>query len=418
MKKPTTSPWKLRAIRTMALGLGITAAVPALLSTADAARPCPQCDCDNGAQGTAGNGVNGTDNVAPVPDDGMNNVQPDALDDVIQPYSDYDTVAGGPLSLSPNMIGDFFGNGGQFTFGTGLPIGPGQGGYIPVAAGDRRVKISENLSPIPRDRVYVTYNNFQNAVRGQNNQDIDVNRYTGGGEKTFWDGMGSVEFRMPFASGLNARPVLGDPGNDQGTEFGNITIIPKFILSSDQNYVLSTGLGINLPTARDAILSAPNGVPLAVYQNDAVHLLPFLGLLVTPTDNTYVISFAQVDFDTNGNDVYNSFSGTHSRIQDPALLHLDLAVGSWIYRNDYSRLSGIAPQVEIHYSTTMQDFDQADGFTPITNRLDTLILTGGMNFQFFNRSNLTVGCAVPVNTNHQEEKQFDAEVQVLFNRFF
>ena len=115
--------------------------------------------------------------------------------------------------------------------------------------------------------------------------------------------------------------------------------------------------------------------------------------------------------------------------QDQNLFHFDFAVGRYLYRDDSARLTGIAAQFEVHYSSTLQDTDQisfggGEIFNPF-NRLDLLVLTGGLNFQFWNTSWLTVGCAVPVRGSHYDriydinpERPFDAEVQVFFNRYF
>jgi hypothetical protein len=51
------------------------------------------------------------------------------------------------------------------------------------------------------------------------------------------------------------------------------------------------------------------------------------------------------------------------------------------------------------------------------NRVDFLNLTSGLHFQIGPLSNLRVGCAVPLHTSG-ENRQFDSEIQVQFNRFF
>ncbi len=165
------------------------------------------------------------------------------------------------------MIGDFFGGG--FYYGS-----IGSSGKLPpalnIAAGDRRFKISENTSPLTRDRFYFSYNQFQNALTTADDEELNLHRYTFGGEKTFFDGLASVELRTPFANGLSAHQSLdGNLGNDQGTEFGNISVIPKVVLFSDTSFLVSTGLGVNLSTARDASFETTTG--RVDIKNDAVH---------------------------------------------------------------------------------------------------------------------------------------------------
>src|SRR5262249_26826731 len=102
-----------------------------------------------------------------------------------------------PNSVAPYMIGDFFICTGQIIFTESNPTGkPGQGivlGDIPSAGGTARVKISEDNSPIPADRLFFLYNFFQNAIQlpTPTTHYIDIDRYTFGAEKTFFDGQGS-----------------------------------------------------------------------------------------------------------------------------------------------------------------------------------------------------------------------------------
>src|SRR4029079_49151 len=113
---------------------------------------------------------------------------------------------------------------------------------------------SENNSPIPRDRVFMTYNHFQNAIPyyGNPNQIINVDRYMPGIEKTFWNGMASLELRTPICSTQTTNLDLVDENNLIDGVFGNMTIAAKFLLWQDEVLAMAVGTGINLPTA-------PNG---------------------------------------------------------------------------------------------------------------------------------------------------------------
>jgi hypothetical protein len=317
------------------------------------------------------------------------------------------------------MIGDFFAN--PYVYGDVSQSYYQDIGALSLAGGDRRFKISDNTSPIPRDRLYFTYNHFHNALFTTDGRQIDLNRYTFGGEKTFWDRLASVDFRLPVAGGLASDQFQDGIDNDEDTVFGNATIVPKAIIAAGDIWLMSVGLGINLPTADDGSLRLPNGELITV-ENEAVHLLPFLGFYASPNDALYAIGYLQLDFDTSGNSVTRSapnLPSLHGVLQDPTLLHADVAFGYWIYRNEGSRLTGIAPQLEFHYTTTVQDSDVANGVVPVTSRFDLLTLTAGVNVQLY-RSFLTLGCAVPLRggDRHPEEHQYDAEAQVLFNRFF
>jgi hypothetical protein len=317
---------------------------------------------------------------------------------------------------APYMIGNLLGSSGFYLDGN-----------ISIAGGDRLFKISEIMSPIPRDRLFFSYNGFQQAALTIENRLIDVHRYTFGGEKTFFDGVASLEVRAPIVQGLNAVQTFdGNLFNDDAVEFGNMTLVPKVLVSDNGTLATSVGMGINLPTARDSNLY--NGA--LIIQNDAVHLSPFVGALYTPNDLTYAIGYAQVDFGASENPVIDGGVEVGA-LQDQTLLHFDIAVGRFLLRNPGARVSAIAPQLELHYTTTISDpdvvFTTQGPVGSLFGHLNFLTLTAGLQVQFFDTSWLTVGCAVPLRegdpailnaTVIHPDKQFDAEVLVTFNRLF
>ena len=142
--------------------------------------------------------------------------------------------AGSQQSVATYMVGDFFSGSGQIFFAL---TNPNNGGTeprplaeIPAAGGSRRVKISENNSPIPRDRIFYSYNGFDNAIPDFiGNTLIDVQRHTPGFEKTFLDGMGSIELRTPVAYTQNSNVFLNGGGPLKATEFGNISLALKML---------------------------------------------------------------------------------------------------------------------------------------------------------------------------------------------
>ncbi len=75
------------------------------------------------------------------------------------------------------------------------------------------MKLSENTSPIPRDRVFVNYSYFDNVPLQQGG--VDVNRFVPGFEKTFFNGITSVEVRAPMASTLDQRSAHDRPERRQ-----------------------------------------------------------------------------------------------------------------------------------------------------------------------------------------------------------
>jgi len=173
------------------------------------------------------------------------------------------------------------------------------------------------------------------------------------------------------------------------------------------------------PTGRDASLDV-DGLTVLV-RNDAFHFQPFLGWLWTPNDCWFAEGFMQADFDTNGNKVFDGRTGGPLTqigvLQEQSLLYLDFAIGRWLYNNPCGHLlTGIAPVVEFHYTTTMQDADFVWGIGNQSNRVDVLNITGGLHFQLGPRSTWTVAGVAPLRTG--DNKLFDAEARVQFDRRF
>src|SRR5262249_32962016 len=105
---------------------------------------------------------------------------------------------------------------------------PGQGaGAIPIPS-VRAIKISENQSPQPQDRVYVSFNYF-------NDLNSTIDRHAGafvnnlrayreifGVEKTFWDKNASIGLRIPVNSLAADSPIRGLGGTT--TTFGDLAV--------------------------------------------------------------------------------------------------------------------------------------------------------------------------------------------------
>ena len=170
-------------------------------------------------------------------------------------------------------------------------------------------------------------------------------------------------------------------------------------------------------------------------RNEAVHLQPFLGAVWKPSEKLFFLAFSQVDLDAHGNTVLMrnlSTPGDLSSVgvfQEQNLLFVDFCVGYWMYQNSCaSFITGIAPVVEFHYATTMQNEDFVSGpfgvigagnpqSGPVgSGRRDIINLTGGLHFQMGRLSTLTVAGVAPLRTG--EDREYDAEFVVQFNRRF
>src|SRR5688572_30352983 len=164
-------------------------------------------------------------------------------------------MQGAVAQLAPNMIGDFFGGGGGQS---AIQLFRGQGPTLvtipsPGTSSVGRVKLAENVSPIPRDRVFVNYSYFDNVPLTPDG--VNVNRFVPGFEKTFLDGTMSFEVRFPFASTLSSNVVAGGPTKDDWGEFGNLSAIWKTLLHVDRRWVTTAGLQLTVPTADDVTVS-------------------------------------------------------------------------------------------------------------------------------------------------------------------
>ena len=340
-------------------------------------------------------------------------------------------VAKGPQTIVPNMIGDMFGHTGSIN----LNIGGSAIVSDVIGVGGRRVKIAENNSPMPRDRIYHVYNHFHKALHSRNDllgssRDFNVDRFTFGAEKTFYGGITSVEVRIPFANTLESNTMISPssvPGSE-GFEFGNIWFGTKTLLYETRQLAVSAGVGTVLPTADNALIDASAVFAPGSYvriDNDTVSLSPFAGLLCVPSERVFMQTMLQTDIPINGNDVYWDLGtgNQNGSLNEQALILWSFDIGYWVYRNPCSvGLTGIAPIVEVHYTSTLQDADRVTmlaGVADVGNLSDqfaTWNTTMGITFEIANRSTLTTALVLPLNDD--DNRQFDAELNVQLNYFF
>ncbi len=340
------------------------------------------------------------------------------------------------LASVPNMFGDIgmMTATAQFVDSTGNRQVVGSFD-IPGAGGSRRVKIGENNSPIPQDRVFFMYNHFHNVydfdyvqftpIPTPVQRQLPIDRYILGVEKTFLDEWWSVEMRMPFNGAID----VSTPDFDvSGGNYGNLAVIVKRLLYMDDSFGMAAGLGLDLPTGSGA--ETRFGPGELRFENDALHLLPYFGAVASPSDNLFLTAFLQIDVATSGNEV---LFGPVGRPETSAgdyveqnLLYFDLGGGYWLYRNDYAEwITGLAGLLEFHYTTSLQDTDEvlieAPGFRTLidnpVNRFDVINVSAGANVAFGPMANLRVAGVFPLG-DEPGQRFFDAEVQVQFNHRF
>jgi hypothetical protein len=340
----------------------------------------------------------------------------------------------------------------------------------------------------------------------------DLDMYTFGAEKTFLDGQFSVEVRAPFFTSLASHNILstgvpggttgvldsayGGPGNANfrvlstpentlgrdDTEWGNLTLVLKGLVyrNCDSGFSLSAGAGMTLPTGQDEHLTvvdyaAPPSDPFAssmrrqniVIGNDTMSVSPFLAALWIPSKELFTQSFVSVEVPIGsspityldqrfaipgGGTTFAPFLSpvTAKRyIDEQTLLHLDWNIGYWIYRKpENSGLSGIAPCLEVHYTSTLDNVDRvqlpSDGSGQIVpvplnqlpvppeklklvtapgpvvggqrNRLDIVDLTVGTTFLFGQQTTLATAFTFPATET--PNRTFDWEFQLQLNYYF
>ena len=326
------------------------------------------------------------------------------------------------VSTDASMIGDLIGP--RIIF---------QGRTVVSPSATSRFKLSDNQSPIPRNRVFYNYSHFSNAVddtnMGSGNSNFDIDRHVFGLEKTFFDGMSSFEIRVPFANttGAQQNVTAGTPFTS-ATEFGDIAMAIKVLLMNRGNFQMSAGIAGSLPSGADLVLNDPN-LGQTVLKNDAVHAGPFMGFIYRPTQRWVLQSVLQVDFVLNGNDFYDESTGVTGQFQDQNLFMAAISSAYWLRQNDRSALiSDIAGIVELHYTTSTARGDMISNPSYPDSRYMSLVatqdatvnvfnITAGTELRFGPRNSVIIGAGAPL-VNGAADRLFDTEFLVQYNRFY
>jgi hypothetical protein len=273
-------------------------------------------------------------------------------------------------------------------------------------------------------------------------------------EKKFLENF-SIDVRMPLTGIIDYRARSDGPSpperrsyaNVQTSGVGNLSTSIKALLLQMNQTSISCGLQLSIPTGSDAeivVESFNNDIlsetTIISIDNDALHLMPFMGVYREIGDSWWLQAFTQVDVATRGNDVLveGDFVNLEGRLNEQTLLYSDISLGKWWYRNPcnssrYGRrgITGIASIFELHYTGTLNDVDpllstNILGVTnPVENRLDVLNLTGGLLFEFSERWRINVSGVVPLRSrafdpdgSRREDRFFNGELSLQINRFF
>jgi hypothetical protein len=294
---------------------------------------------------------------------------------------------------------------------------PGSGGVV------GRVKMSEENSPLPRDRVIFVYDYFSNTALSAGG--IDVNRFQFGLEKTFLDGRASVEARLPFAGTLNSTVVAGR--EDWDTELGNVRLAAKYLWWAGRVVQVSSGIGVSLPTSSDVGVFMPDGRRLMRIENESVQVEPFVAVMLTPNDRFFAQAWGWVNGDVSGSPLHVNpqvFGGLGQdiRFYDRTFVGADLQLGYWLYRSPYERLSGLAPFAELHWARAIEATDllheaRREGMAvDDTGGAEELNLTLGITALIRNRMTVTLGGSAPLWGGNR--RTFDGQFGVRVNWYY
>jgi len=305
--------------------------------------------------------------------------------------------AGSLADLAPAMIGDQS----PYSFMRTLQVPPIPTPYPPprpgigpvtrsaksiagVVPAVRGFKIADNQSPRPTDRVFSSFNYFDNVNRALNErlgapiQNMIVYRQVYGFEKTFFDQWASIGIRVPIDT-LNIQSSPRFPGlGGTSSAFGNVNVFTKFILWEDRaGSLISAGLAIDTPTGPNSFAGFPT-----ILGKNVTDIQPFLGYIFTNGGDWFVHGFGSVAVPTDS--------------ALPTLMFLDAALGYYVYRNNTpgSFLTAVVPTFETHVNIPLNhsslNFNDTYGTPTVVD------LTFGLNTEFFKRGVMTLGYALPV----------------------
>ncbi len=340
------------------------------------------------------------------------------------------------LADAPAMFGHFYGGGMTLTSRFIDCMGSEATAVtdVPLAGRSRRTHVGENNKALTHDRVYLRYNHYHRASTasvdcpfyGSTRRDFHLDSYTLAAEKTFGDGIWSLEARMPFAGQMDFSDSLLSV---HGERVGNLALILKRMLHLSEHTSVVGGLGIDVPTG-SSVKGEAFWIDYKV-KNDAIHLLPYMGFLGAWDNRYFANGFVQFDVPVNGQrvsiDDYFIGEVELGKFHEQTLLHLDVSVGRWLQRNpDAPLLTGLAFLTELHYTTALNNADHLFWygffmdpdlhFHNPGNQVSLLNLTIGLHSEWRNNTSLRIGSVFPLRTG--TDRTFDAELQVQLERRF
>lgn len=273
-----------------------------------------------------------------------------------------------------------------------------------LAPSVRGLKIGENQSPQPQDRVFYSFNYYSNLNATIDKRfDTPINnvqayRSIFGFEKTFDQGRASFGMVLPLDTLSASSTIKGNFAKPGGvsTAVGDLSIFTKFIIRQNMKTgsLFSGGLVVTAPTG-PASFAGANYI-------SAIHttqIQPYIGYIFR-REKYFLHGFSSFSFPMNPNDV--------------TLMYNDIGVGYFLYQdpnfNSNNWITAVVPTSEIHINSPL---NHQNPYNPndIAGSANVVNLTQGLNIEMRHRSIITFGIATPITT----PRPFDLEALILFN---
>lgn len=307
------------------------------------------------------------------------------------------------------------------------------------------LKVSDNNSPLPRDRVYYRFSNYDALIKTaprvdypstvqqfRSEQSLPV--HTIGLEKTFCDGRASVEVRAPFSRRIDFdNTFISDDGSSAASTSyatageGNMSVITKAIIGADDDFIWGGGVAVEAPTGRDTQFDL--FFTRGEYQNKAAYLYPYLAALWTPQSRVFHQALVGVNVPLGDDElvildptILPPTELSRVDIEPATTISIDWSTGYWLRQNASDRyITGIALIGEMHYTgsfgaPTQTQPDSGLFFSDIAagaSSVDYLNLTSGLHLQIGPRMSLRVSGVLPV-----ADRPFDDEVTAQWTYWY
>jgi hypothetical protein len=256
------------------------------------------------------------------------------------------------------------------------------------------LRVADNNSPLPRDRVsfgYKNYHRVRTAEGGPGLEDFaELQEFQFRAERTFLDSCMSVEVILPFAytTDSNDTGSIASPPTLNG-ELGNVGVGLKGLLWSDGIQFVTAGLLVELPTADDRVNLLGGTLP-----NEAWYFSPYLAALYVPTERWFLQGFTSVRLATDSNQEV----GLNREFTGPDMFMLDVGTGYLLMERREGLLRAVTPTIELHYTHSLEEFESAfpNTYAAAIGRFDMLTLTAGATLQLGADATLAGALAVPL----------------------